>query len=90
MVDVEVGRAGGEDSVTARARSYFGVQGPWYTVGWKMAATSVEEFGRDRFIAVMCSPGAFLRLYNEAAERRESRTGEKLARWTAELLQQLP
>lgn len=88
--DVIAGRAGGEDSVNARARSYFGVQGPWYTVGWKMAATSVEEFGRDRFVAAMCSPGAFLRLYDEAAARREARTGERLARWSPELLQSLP
>jgi hypothetical protein len=84
-------RAGGEDSVTARARTFYGTtQGPWYTVGWRMAATVVEEFGRDRFVSVMCSPGAFLRLYDEAAVRRESRTGQRMARWSPALLTRLP
>ncbi len=84
------GRAGGEDSVTARARTYYGAQGPWYTVGWKMAATVVEEFGRERFLAVICETGPFLRLYDAAAARRESRSGERLARWSPALLARFP
>ncbi len=91
FLDVLEDRAGGEDSVTARARSFYGTaQGPWYTVGWRMAATVVEEFGRERFLTVMCSPGAFLRLYDEAAVRREARTGRRLARWSPALLAGLP
>lgn len=91
FTDVLEGRAGGEDSVTARARTYYGTaQGPWYTVGWRMAATVVEEYGRDEFLAVICSPGAFLRLYDAAAARRESRSGQRMARWNATLLARLP
>lgn len=91
FTDVLEGRAGGEDSVTARARTYYGTaQGPWYTVGWRMAATVVEEYGRDEFLAVICSPGAFLRLYDAAAARRESRSGQRMARWNAALLARLP
>jgi hypothetical protein len=90
FTDVVEGRAGGEDSVTARARTYYGTQGPWYTVGWKMAATVVEEFGRERFLAVICETGPFLRLYDAAAARRESRGGARMARWSPALLARLP
>jgi len=91
FTDVLDGRAGGEDSVTARARTYYGTaQGPWYTVGWRMAAAVVEEFGRERFVSAMCSPGAFLRLYDAAAARREARTGQRMARWSPALLARLP
>lgn len=90
FTDVVEGRAGDEDSVTARARTYYGTQGPWYTVGWRMAATVVEEFGRERFRETLCDAGAFLRLYDAAAVARQARTGARVARWSPALLARLP
>lgn len=91
FLDVLEGRAGGEEAIVARARTYYGtVQGPWYTVGWAMTATVVREFGRERFLQVLCTPGPFLRLYDDAAVLHERRTGERLARWSPELLGRLP
>jgi hypothetical protein len=40
------GRITTADSVTHRGDSYFGVQGPWYTVGWLMASTVERELGK--------------------------------------------
>jgi hypothetical protein len=87
--DVVEHRITAPDSVHAIASGLYGAQGPWYTVGWKMAATVEEELGRYRLIAAMCDPRRLLMAYNEAAERRRSRTGERLAKWDPILLQRL-
>ncbi len=36
--------------------SYFGVQGPWYTVGWQMAVIIEKQLGRERLIALHAGP----------------------------------
>jgi hypothetical protein len=64
-----------------RARSFYGIQGPWYTVGWKMAVVIEEELGRPALIDCFCDGRKLLPAYNRAAEIREKKTGEKLARW---------
>ncbi len=84
FLDVIEGRLETAEIVEA-ARSFFGVQGPWYTVGWKMAATIEEVFGRDRLIDVLCDPRLLLATYNEAAVAQSS-AGEELPVWSPELL----
>jgi hypothetical protein len=34
--------------------SFFGVQRPWYTVGWQMAVVIEKTMGQDVLIASMC------------------------------------
>ncbi|HEV8198265.1 MAG TPA: DUF5700 domain-containing putative Zn-dependent protease [Gemmatimonadales bacterium] len=82
------GRIAG-DSIAARAGDFYGVQGPWYTVGWKMAAVIVAERGRDGLVAVMCDPVALLRTFNRAVPPYTKRTGERLATWEPGLLNRI-
>lgn len=64
-------------------------QGPFYTVGWLMAAAVERHLGRERLVASLCDPRAFLDDYNRAA-RAENRTATKpLPLWSDELLRRL-
>ncbi|MFL5526323.1 MAG: DUF5700 domain-containing putative Zn-dependent protease [Gemmatimonadaceae bacterium] len=76
------------DSVQARAFTYFGVQGPWYTVGWLMASTIERVRGRATLVHSMCDPTEFIALYNEAAKNADP-SGRVLPRWDAGLVQRL-
>jgi hypothetical protein len=71
------------DSAQRVAMSFYGIQGPWYTVGWVMGSTIERVLGRDRLIAVMCDPRRVMATYNQAAVR------EKKAVWSAEVLRRL-
>lgn len=77
------------EAIAVRAGGFYGVQGPWYTVGWKMSAVIVGELGRPAFIHAMCQPIDLLATYNRAAARRRQRTGERLATWDTSLLARL-
>lgn len=85
--DVLAGRITSADSVRRRGNTYFGVQGPWYTVGWLMASTVERELGRAALVRTTCAPVDFLAEYNRAAERSSRRNG--LPRWPAGLIDTL-
>ena len=61
---------------------FFGTQGPWYTVGWRMTTLIEEAFGRQRLIEVMCDRRLLLATYNEAAARYNRNAKEPLAIWS--------
>ena len=82
--DVSSGRVSGADA-DSRGMSFFGVQGPWYTVGYTMAVTVERAFGRPYLVQRLCDPIAFLEAYNRAAEER----GNRLPLWPAPLLERL-
>ncbi len=82
------GRMQSPDSVRVQAMTYFGVQGPWYTVGWLMASTVERELGRPALIGSLCDPPRFISLYNEAVQRASSR-GVTLPAWNAALVDRL-
>jgi hypothetical protein len=89
FLDVLDGRLKGEEAIREAGFSFFGIQGPWYTVGWKMAELIEETFGRAKLIDSLCDPVALLMAYNEAAAARSSQAGEALALWSPELLKRL-
>ena len=87
FTEVLEGRAGGEDSVTARARTFYGTaQGPWYTVGWKMASVIETVYGRERLVESFCDESRLLKTYNSAAKKYERKNEVKLARWSKSAL----
>lgn len=66
--------------------SFFGIQGPWYTVGWRMVSLIEETYGRKRLIEVMCDQRLLLRTYNEAAAAYNRKAKEPLATWSEAVL----
>jgi hypothetical protein len=90
FLDVAELRVTSPDSVNTLANQFYGEQGPWYTVGWKMAVVIEKRFGRARLVSVMCNPPALLRTYNEAAAIQNRSGIERLPSWSDKLLELLP
>ena len=65
-----------------KARAFYGTQGPWYTVGWKMAVVIEKTYGRRELIECMCDGRKLLRTYNRAAAKLNRRSRDKLAVWS--------
>ena len=59
------------DRVQQTAMTFFGVQGPWYTVGWKMAVLVEQTFGREAVIQGAADPRVLLGNYNRAVRDRQ-------------------
>lgn len=89
LLDLVRGKLATQEARDSVGYGFFGVQGPWYTVGWKMAVTIERRFGRPRLIACMLDPRQVLAAYNEAAAAQNRAGGERLALWSPELLMAL-
>jgi Putative zinc dependent peptidase (DUF5700) len=61
-------------------------QGPFYTVGWKMAAMVERARGRNALVKLLCDPRALLAAYNEVAAGHPRSDGEGLATWSPDFL----
>jgi hypothetical protein len=64
-------------------------QGPFYTVGWLMAATVERQLGRERLVASLCDPRAFLADYQRAARAANRAAAKPLPLWSDALLRRL-
>ncbi len=73
------------DKITETAFSFFGVQGAWYTVGWRMSFVIEKIFGREKLIEVFCDQRKLLKTYNEAVRKYNAETGENLSLWSESL-----
>ena len=56
FLDVIDQRLVGKDKIDEKAYTFFGVQGPWYTVGYKMSVVVEKRYGRKRLIECMLDP----------------------------------
>ncbi|HEX7294170.1 MAG TPA: DUF5700 domain-containing putative Zn-dependent protease [Pyrinomonadaceae bacterium] len=75
-----------ETEIRDTAFSFFGIQGPWYTVGYKMAVLIEKTYGRDVLINAMCDQRLLLEKYNQAAFESNRRSHDQLPLWSATLL----
>jgi hypothetical protein len=90
FLDVVDQKLVGKDKIDEKAYSFFGdAQGPWYTVGYKMAVIVEHRYGRKVLIDCMLDPRQLLARYNQAAKEINQHAAEKLALWSPELLQKI-
>ncbi len=89
-LDILDGALKTEQEIHERGFLFFGPdQGPWYTVGWQMAATVERTSGRDTLVASLCDPRQLLSSYNKAAGELNAASGRSLALWNPALLERL-
>jgi Putative zinc dependent peptidase (DUF5700) len=89
FLDVIGQKIKGKDKIDEKAFTFFGTQGPWYTVGYKMAVIVEKRYGRKRLIECMLDSRELLATYNRAATEINGGKAEKLALWSPELMQKI-
>jgi len=82
LLDVAAGRLTGATAMSV-GQALLGVQGPWYTVGWKMAVTVERAFGRGAVVDCVADCSGLMALYNDAA------VPHGLTPWSRELMETL-
>jgi hypothetical protein len=75
-----------EAQINEAVAKFFGEQGAWFTVGWKMCVLIEKTFGRRRLIEVMCDQRKLLPTYNHAAARFNRSASEPLPLWSPSLI----
>ena len=75
-----------EEEIRNISSSFFGIQGPWYTVGWKMSVLIEKTYGRAKLIECICDQRKLLSTYNEAARQHNRQSREQLAVWSDSLI----
>ena len=86
FLDILDQRLKASDEIEEKAMTFFGVQGPWYTVGYRMAVVIEKHDGRAELIACMSDPVRLLRSYNRAAADLNAKGNGPLVLWSPELL----
>ncbi len=89
FLDVANHKLQGKEAIDEKAFTFFGAQGPWYTVGYKMAVIVEKRYGRKVLIDCMLDPRELLARYNHAAKELNERGTQKLALWSPELMQRI-
>jgi hypothetical protein len=89
FLDILAGRLATPEEVRRRGFSFFGVQGPWYTVGYRMAVIIERRYGRAALIASMTDPPRLLARYNAAAGELNAAGTPPLALWSSRLLREI-
>jgi hypothetical protein len=85
LLDVASGKLP-EEEQQKRAAAFYGLVGPWYSVGWKLGVVIEQTLGRHALVAAMCDRTNLLATYNRASELWAARTGERLPKWSAALV----
>ena len=75
-----------DDAINQQAMDFFGLQGPWYTVGYKMAVLVEKHDGRPALIDCMRDRRLLLVRYNAIAAEKNREGKNQLALWSPEVL----
>ena len=89
LLDVLDGTFATEQALIDGVMAFLGIQGPWYTVGWKMAQCVEAARGRNALLTCMRDPRQLLRLFNEITQERHSNLDAQPVLWSDELLERL-
>ncbi|HSE34397.1 MAG TPA: DUF5700 domain-containing putative Zn-dependent protease [Pyrinomonadaceae bacterium] len=88
FLDILENRLAG-DEVQKVASSFYGIQGPWYTVGWKMSVLIEKTYGRAKLIECICDQRKLLPTYNQAAARYNRSSNAPLALWSDSVIEHI-
>jgi hypothetical protein len=86
FLDILNAKFASKDAMETKGGSFFGIQGPWYTVGYKMSVMVEKRFGRPALIGTMLDPRCLLVLYNRAAAEQNAAGKAPLPLWSDEVL----
>jgi hypothetical protein len=86
LLDVAEGRLADEARIREAGFEFFGVQGAWYTVGWRMAVEVERRLGRPALVECMSDPRQLLLAFNRLAADPDRPVGERLSTWSPALL----
>ncbi len=75
-----------EKDIDSVGMEFMGIQGPWYTVGYKMSVLIEKTFGKQRLIDCMCDPGLLLPTYNEAVIVSNNVNHARLPMWSDKVI----
>lgn len=89
FLDIIHGKFKTKDEIDEKAFTFFGIQGPWYTVGYKMAVTIEKQYGRATLVECMADPGKLLATYNRAASELNQKSPAPIAVFSPELVSAL-
>jgi len=89
FLDILSGKFANTDAIEEKGSSFFGAQGPWYTVGYKMAVMVEKRYGRQALIQTMLDPRQLLVLYNRVAAEQNAASKGKLPLWSEQVLSEL-
>lgn len=85
FLDVLAGKLTAEQ-IQKTAFSFFGIQGPWYTVGWKMSVLIEKTYGRAKLIECFCDQRKLLATYNTAAAKHNRGSRDQLPLWSESIV----
>ncbi|MFI5102348.1 MAG: DUF5700 domain-containing putative Zn-dependent protease [Terriglobales bacterium] len=86
FLDILNAKFANRNAMEEKGGSFFGIQGPWYTVGYKMSVMVEKRFGRPALIGTMLDPSCLLVLYNRAAAEQNAAGKPPIPLWSEEVL----
>jgi len=86
FLDILSAKFASHDAMEEKGESFYGQQGPWYTVGYKMSVMVEKRFGRPALIGTMLDPRCLLALYNRAAGEQNAPGKPPLPLWSEDVL----
>ncbi|MBA4318626.1 MAG: hypothetical protein C0412_09510, partial [Flavobacterium sp.] len=88
FLDVLNGKLTGA-AVSNKAMEFFGIQGPWYTVGWKMSMVIEKIYGHNKLLECIVDQRKLLPTFNKAVIEYNKKYNEKLCTWSDSLIKSI-